>query len=85
VCSPVDMAEFPVDDPDIEKPYPYFRASVLTLDFRSSEEFEAAYDDIMERIENLVAALDRMDILEPTQTTWVGGEPENTDTGTATV
>lgn len=84
VCSAVDMADFPVNDPLEEQPFPFYRSDTVILDFRSLQEFNDGYTDLMARLENLVAALDAMDDLTPTQTIWIGGEPENTETSSET-
>jgi len=63
VCSPVDMTEYPIGDPDTELRYPYFRASAVELDFRSLEQAQKFLSDATAAICGLITNLDRLDAL----------------------
>lgn len=72
VASPVDLAEYPIGEPDERTTYPFYRLDYVELDFRSTETAQESYILILEEINNLLLALDRLDLLVAAEETWVG-------------
>lgn len=77
VCSPVDMEDFPAGEPDPEKTYPFFRVAEVTLDFRTSQEAEEAWDIIVREVENLITALNTLEDLTPTLEIRIGDSDDS--------
>lgn len=63
VCSPADLAEYPLDEPHADADPPWFRSATADLVFRSRYDLEQAWADIQEDVQGLVSALDLMDSL----------------------
>lgn len=57
VADPVDLDEFPLNEPDPANGMPYYRKSVVELAFRSFEDLSSTYDLIREDIDGLVEAV----------------------------
>lgn len=77
VCSPVDMSDYPPEEPDPVRQYPFFRRNAVELDFRATQTAEDAYTLIVAELGVLCRALDRMDELQTESSVWVGaGEPD---------
>jgi hypothetical protein len=66
VCSPVDLAEMPADDPGETAEPPFCRAATVDLLFRSSELMTLAQNRIESQIDVLLDALDRLTTLGTT-------------------
>ncbi len=77
VCSPVDMADFPPDEPDPAKQYPFFRRNWVELDFRATSQADEAYALIVAELQNLVFALNRLERLRTVETVWCGPPPDD--------
>jgi hypothetical protein len=75
VCSPVDLAEFPIAEPTPEAIPPWFRTDSVDLVFRSRAEALEAYNDISTEVSVLRDALDRMDVLSALPAVWYGTPP----------
>lgn len=76
VCSPVDMADYPPDEPDPARQYPFFRKNFVELDFRATSQAQEAYDLIVRELGVLCRALDRLEQLQEAAAVWVGaGDP----------
>lgn len=79
VASPVDMSEYPIGEPDVDKAYPFFRKSVVELDFRSTLLADEAWMLIVEEVRVLTEALDRLEDLQPAEDMWIPTPPDDTD------
>lgn len=77
VCSPVDMEDYPPEEPDPAKTYPFFRKAELELDFRTSAEAEEAWLKIVDLLNNLVTSLTRLETLTPTTSVRIGDSDES--------
>ncbi len=76
VCSPVDMEDYPPDEPDPARQYPFFRLNFAELDFRATSQATEAYDIIVRELGTLCRALDRLERLQVVSSVWVGaGDP----------
>jgi hypothetical protein len=75
VVSPVDLAEYPVGEPDASTTYPFFRTNFIELDFRATSQALQTWVLIVTEINNLLLSLDRMDQLVVTEETYVGAPP----------
>lgn len=75
VCSPVDMADYPPEEPDPAKQYPFFRKNAVELDFRATSQAADAYALILRELHTLVFALNRLDRLREADSQWVGTAP----------
>lgn len=90
VASPVDMSEYPALEPDGRTTHPFYRTSVVELDFRTTELADYAWSSIVAQIGVLLDALDRFDRLVPTVSVNIGSCDEgggssnsNSDSGTS--
>lgn len=79
ICSPVDMADFPVGAPDPLKTFPFFRAASVELDFRTVEQAEDSWVDIVREVGNLVTALNKLENLTPTLQLRIGDDSDDSD------
>lgn len=61
VATPVDMADIPCDQPDIEHGMPYYRSSTVDLWFRNLEDTERAKREIDRDIGDLVRLMNQFD------------------------
>lgn len=77
VCSPVDMEDYPPEEPDPAKTYPFFRKADVELDFRTAAEAEEAYVAIIGLLNNLVTALNQLETLTPTASVRIGDSDES--------
>lgn len=75
VCSPVDMADYPPEEPDPARQYPFFRLNFVELDFRATAQADEAYDLIVAELGTLCRALDRLEELQTASSVWVGAGP----------
>lgn len=72
IASPVDMSEFPVGEPNETTAYPFFRLNYLEVDLRSVDVAHTVWKLIQEEVAVLIQALDRMELLVPTEEVYVG-------------
>lgn len=77
VAGPVDLAEYPVGEPRAGTAYPFFRLNYIELDFRATAQAEEVWLLIVQEVDNLLKALDRMEQLEVSEETWVGAALED--------
>lgn len=63
ICSPVDLVEYPVGEPEAGK-LPFFRAAVVDLLSRSSDMLEEGWLMIVQDCRRLVKAMATLDRLE---------------------
>ena len=76
VCSPVDLAEYPEDEPIAGYRPEWFRLNYVDVHLRSRSEAKRFIQDVIDDVERLRNTLDVMDSLQTGGTLWVGGEPE---------
>lgn len=75
VCSPVDLEEYPEDEP-IENSRPaWFRLNYVDVLLRSRAEVKAFIQDVTEDVQRLKNTLDMMDDLLPGGGMWFGTPP----------
>jgi hypothetical protein len=72
VASPVDMEEYPPENPDPQKAYPFLRKSFVELDFRATETALDAERIILSELNVLVVAMTRLAQLEQIEEFWIG-------------
>lgn len=73
VCSPVDISEYPINAPDPDKSFPFFRKDVAIYDFRSATHARAAIDEIKAQIAVLIDGLNATDSLLVSEDVLIGG------------
>lgn len=64
VTSPVDLEEYPPEEPDPNKSYPFFRKHFVELDFRTVGLARATELLILEELTVLVHALNKLEALD---------------------
>lgn len=77
VCSPVDMADYPPEEPAPAKQYPFFRRNWVELDFRATSQADEAWGLIVREVNNLIFALNRLTRLRVAETVWCGTAPDD--------
>jgi hypothetical protein len=83
VASPVDMEEYPPEEPDPYKAYPFFRRSWVDLLFRSVSQAEEAWQLIVQEVNNLITALNKLDTIELEDEVWAGALPDDSSEGSS--
>ena len=63
VASPYDMEVYPIDDPDTNTTYPFYRTSMLELDFPSVTLADEAWTKIIALAQVLINASKKLDTL----------------------
>lgn len=63
ICSPVDLYEYPEDNPDAGKPFPFFRRNEVDMVFRSQIDANAAWEAIKNEVDSLIITLKMMEDL----------------------
>jgi hypothetical protein len=76
VCSPVDLEEYPEDEPLPNSRPAWFRLDYVDVLLRSRAEVEAFIRDVVEDVQRLKGTLDVMDALVAGGSVWVGTPPE---------
>jgi len=76
VCSPVDLEEYPEDEPLPNVRPAWFRLDYVDVLLRSRAEVNAFIADVAEDVQRLKTALDTADTLLPGGQLWVGIPPE---------
>lgn len=74
IASVVEMADYPVGEPDVNTPYPFFRSNEIEVDFESLELLNETWPLVVAEISNLLVALDRLEQLTPTEVIDVGAD-----------
>lgn len=77
VCSPVDLEEYPEDEPLPNSRPAWFRLNYVDVLLRSRAEVEAFIRDVVEDVQRLKGTLDVMDALVAGGSIWVGTPPED--------
>jgi len=72
VCSPVDLAEYPVGAPSTASEYPFFRLHYVELDVRSTLYAKEIWLAIVREVQILLEAMERLAQLSLTETVNLG-------------
>lgn len=75
MASPVDMADYPVGEPDPDAEFPFFRLDYMEIDVRSTRVADETWTTIVREANTLVLALDRLEELEEVEDVWAGPPP----------
>lgn len=75
VCSPVDIEEYPEDEPAPNSRPAWFRLNYVDVLVRSREEARDFVKLVAEDVQKLKTALDVMDDLLPVNSVWIGKAP----------
>lgn len=79
VASPADMDDYPLDNPDAKKAFPFFRKRVVELDFRSTLLADEAWQVIVQEAAVLIHATNKLEILKHAETVPIGPFPEDVE------
>lgn len=74
IASVVEMADYPVGEPDPNTPYPFFRSDRIEVDLETIDLLNETWPLIVAEVSNLLVALDRLELLVPTETVDVGAD-----------
>lgn len=83
VASFPDLEEYPVDAPNSETPFPYFRSDYIELDLRSAADVDYVWQIVLTEAAHLINALNKADILVATETVTVGDECSDSESSSA--
>lgn len=72
MASPVDMVDYPANEPVTTTPYPFFRLSYIEVDLRTIGLLNQVWDHVVLETGVLLEALDRLEALVPTTTVMLG-------------
>lgn len=75
VASVADLADYPVGEPDPDKPYPFLRLDYIELDFRASSQAKEVWEIVVREVNALLECLGRMANLVEVETQFVGTAP----------
>jgi hypothetical protein len=75
VCSPVDLEEYPEDEPLANVEPAFFRLDYIDIEVRSQTELDKWLQDITADVDSLKASLDIMDDVELVREIWIGPPP----------
>ena len=75
IAGPVDMEEWPENDPDPSLPAAFFRKSTADVIVRSTAEAQILWEHMKKEVCILVDALNRLDELKLTEEFWCPGIP----------
>lgn len=79
VCSPVDLEEYPEDEPIPGHRPEWFRLNYVDVLLRSRTEVHEFIREVTADVDRLKQTLDLMDTLLPGGEVWIGGAPINGD------
>lgn len=79
IVGPPQLSSLPIGEPDPDQNWPYYRHNTITLDFGSTAEAIAVWNEIKEDVNVLLQALDRLDSLQPTEELWIPSPPDNSE------
>jgi len=65
VASPVDLGQYPVDEPNLEQSYQFFRKNYVVLDFASASVALAKLAEIEAAVQTLIDGVNATDHLVP--------------------
>jgi hypothetical protein len=75
VCSPVDLEDYPEDEPLPKARPAWFRLNYVDVLVRSRAEVKAFLTDVADDVQRLKNTLDTMDTLLPGGSSWIGNPP----------
>ena len=75
VCSPVDLEEYPEDEPLPNHRPEWFRLDYVDVLLRSNEEVDSFISSVTNDVQHLKTTLDLTDTLLPVGQTWIGTPP----------
>jgi hypothetical protein len=75
VCSPIDLEEYPEDDPVLNSRPAWFRLNYVDVLLRSRAEVKSFIENVIDDVQRLKTTLDLTDTLLPGGETWVGPPP----------
>jgi hypothetical protein len=78
VAGPVDMADYPVGEPDTTTTYPYYRTDTIEVDLRAACYATEIWAEVVTEVSVLLEALDCLENLTPTESVDVGTAAEST-------
>lgn len=64
VAGPVDMSEYPPEEPPEDGSTPFFRKNFIEVDVRSTSHADELWEIVKTEVCNLIDALDRLETLE---------------------
>lgn len=79
ICSPVDMTEYPADEPRAEESPEWFRLSFVDVFLRSVDEAEDFIEIVREDVRRLILTLAKMDVIVPRGEELLGADCSTTD------
>lgn len=77
ICSPADIADYPIGGPDPEKAFPFFRISYVELDFRSTYMADTFWQTLVAEAGVLLHAFNKLEELQETEVAQIGPFPED--------
>lgn len=83
ICSPVDLEEYPEDEPVAHSQPAWFRLDYLDVLLRSTAEVDQYIAEILSDIRALKRTLDTMDTLEEVSDLWIDDAPESSSSATS--
>lgn len=81
VVSPVELADYPVGEPDDATAYPYFRAAGFEIDLPAASKAKDAWDAVQAQVATLVRALTALTELQTTASVLIGDAPDSASEG----
>jgi hypothetical protein len=75
VCSPVDLADFPIDAPRVNDVPPWFRLDWVEYDTWTREEAYETYQAIVADVASLLVSLDNAEVMVEEPPIWLGYHP----------
>ncbi len=75
VAGPLEMADYPVGEPDATKTYPFFRLPFVEVDLPSTATATDFWNLIIREVDQLLITLDRLESLAPSLSVHVGTLP----------
>jgi hypothetical protein len=73
------MVEYPPEEPDADKAYPFFRKHFVELDLRAVSLALETEDLIIQELNVLVHALNKLEDLDLAEEFWIGPFPGDVD------
>lgn len=77
VCSPSDLVDWPLNEPNEDDSPPWFRADTVTYLFSSEAQMEVAWVTLLDEVAVLVDTLNALDTFTGTTTFFVGTPPSS--------
>lgn len=77
VCSPSDLVDWPLNEPNVGDTPPWFRAKTVTYLFSSEAQMEAAWATLLDEVTVLIDTLNSLDTFAWSTTFFVGTPPSS--------